>query len=135
VALRHAGRLPVEGGQRGRYRVRGIGLAALAAGLAVRPDHLDHGNAAGGQVTGQPAAVAAGALHPHLGQLTMAAHPGQRSPVSSRISRECLGAQHPAHPIHHRGHVHIGVSVHAPSDRAGLLCDPGHDLSFLAGTW
>jgi hypothetical protein len=35
-----------------------------APGLAVRPHHLGHLNAAGGQVAGQPGTVTAGALHP-----------------------------------------------------------------------
>src|SRR6266487_3543296 len=132
AALRHAGRLTVEGGQRGRHRVSGIGFAALPTGLAVRPDHLDHLNAAGGQVAGQPGTVTAGALHPHLGQLAVCAHPGQRSLISGRISREGLGAQHPAHLIHRRSHMHVRVSVHAPGNGQLLLCEPGHNLSFRA---
>ena len=46
-----------------------------------------------------------------------------------------MGAQHPPHLIYHRGHMHVGVGVHAPGDGAVLFCDPGHDLSFLGGTW
>jgi hypothetical protein len=88
AALRHAGRLAAPGGQRGRHRVGGTALAALPAGLAVRPDHPGHLHAAGGQVAGQPGTVAAGALHPHLGQLAMRAQPRQRSPVPGRISRK-----------------------------------------------
>jgi hypothetical protein len=65
----------------------------------------------------------------------MRAHPHQRAGVAGRISRKRLGAQHPAHLVHHRGHVHISVGVHAPGDEPGLFCDPRHDLSFLAGTW
>jgi hypothetical protein len=42
AALRHIRRLAVEGGQRRGHRVGGIGLGALAAGLPIRPDHLDH---------------------------------------------------------------------------------------------
>jgi hypothetical protein len=66
AALRHIKRLAVEGGQRRGHRVGGIGLAALAAGLPIRPDHLDHRHPRGRQVAGQPAVVAAGALHPTL---------------------------------------------------------------------
>jgi hypothetical protein len=132
AAFWHARCLAAEGGQRGSHRVGGVGLAALAAGLAVRPHHLGHLHATGGQVAGQPGAVTAGALHPYLRQLAMRAHPGQRRLIPGRTSRERLGAQHPAHLNQHRGHVHIGVRVHAPRDRQHLLCDPGHNLSFLA---
>jgi hypothetical protein len=121
AALWHARRLAAEGGQRGSHRVGGIGLATLAAGLPVRPHHLGHLNPAGGQVAGQPGTVAAGALHPHLGQLAAGAQPGQRSLVASRISREGLGAQHPAHLIHHRSHMHVSMGVHAPGDGQHLL--------------
>ena len=41
------------------------------------------------------------------------AYPGQRSLIPGRIGREGPGAQHPAHLIHRRGHVHAGVGVHA----------------------
>jgi hypothetical protein len=60
------------------------------------------------------------------------AYPGQRSLIPGRIGREGPGAQHPAHLIHRRGHVHAGVGVHGPGDWPGLLGDPGPNLSFLA---
>jgi hypothetical protein len=132
AALRHPGRFAAEDGQRRGHRVGGIGLATLAAGLPVRPHHLDHLDATGGQVAGQPGTVTAGALHPHLHQFAMRAHLGQRSPVPGRRGRECPGAQHPAHLIHRRSHVYISVGVHAPGDGQGLFCDPGHNLSFRA---
>lgn len=47
------------------------------------------------------------------------------------IGREGPGAQHPAHLIHRRGHVHAGVGVHAPGDwpgSAGRLSLLGRDL-------
>ena len=44
----------------------------------------------------------------------MRAHPRQHGGVAGRISRKRPGAQHPAHLVHHRGHVRIGVGVHAP---------------------
>ena len=47
------------------------------------------------------------------------AYPGQRSLIPGRIGREGPGAQHPAHLIHRRGHVHAGVGVHAPGDWPG----------------
>ena len=80
-----------------RYRT-----CRAAGGLAVRPDHLDHLNTAASQVASQPGTIAAGALHPHLRQLAVCVHPGQRAGVASRISRECLRAQHPAHLVHRR---------------------------------
>jgi len=63
TGLRRPGRLAVQGGQRGGDRVGATGLAAAAAGLPVRPDHLGHLHALGGQVAGQagPVASAAGA--------------------------------------------------------------------------
>jgi hypothetical protein len=59
-------RLAVQGGQRGGDCIGGIGLAAPAPRLPVRPDHLRHLDAAGGQVAGQPSPVAPGAFHPDL---------------------------------------------------------------------
>ena len=101
-------------------------------GLPVRPHHLGHLHAAGGQVAGQPGAVAAGALHPppwpaRRARASRPARPGTRPPWPGRP-----GCPAPAHLIHRRGHVHVSMGVHAPGDGQHLLCDPGHDLSFRA---
>ena len=86
VGLRRPGRVAVEGGRRGGDGVRGVGLAAPAAGLPVRPDHLGHLHALASQVA------------------------GQRGP--SR--RERLGAQHVGRLVGHGRDVHLGVGVHPP---------------------
>jgi hypothetical protein len=116
TGLRRPGCLAVQGGQRGGDRVGDVGLAAPAAGLPVRPDHLGHLHALGGEVAGQPGAVAAGALHPHLHQVAVASHPGQRRLVTRRVGGELPGAQDPADLAGHAGHVHLSVGVHAPGD-------------------
>ena len=116
TGLRRPGRFAVQCGQGGGDRVGGIRLAAAAARLPVRPDHLGHLNALGGEVAGQPGAVAAGALHADLHQLAVTPHPGQRRLVACRADGELPGAQDPAGLVDHAGHVHLGVGIHAPGD-------------------
>ena len=52
--------------------VLGVGLAAPATTLAVRTVDLDHRDALGVEVAGEPGAVAAGALDPDQLELTEA---------------------------------------------------------------
>ncbi len=135
TGLRRPRRIAVQGGQRGGDRVGGIGLAVPTAGLPVRPDHLGHLHAGGGQVAGQAGAVAAGALHADLHQFAVAPHPGQRRPEARPGGRELLGPQDPAYLVDHAGHVHLGVGVHAPGDEPDCICDRRHVVSILFRDW
>jgi hypothetical protein len=74
-----------------------------------------------GQVASQPAPITAGALHADAGQVAVAADPRQRRLVLGRVHRELLSSKYPAHLVHHRCRVHVGVGVHARRDCPGCI--------------
>ena len=59
-------RVPASAARAAALGVDRVGLALPAAGLAVRPVDLDHGDAGLGEEPGQPGPVGAGALDPDL---------------------------------------------------------------------
>src|SRR6185437_7729326 len=97
-------------------RVDRVGLALGAPGPAVRPVHLDHGDARVGEVAGEFGAVGAGALHAHGRQLAVRGEEGVQAPVAGRGGGELVVGQVPAEPVDHRGVMGAAVGVHAGDD-------------------
>ena len=65
----------------------------------------------------------------------MAAHPGQRRPVTRGGGRELPGPQNPAGLIGHAGHMHLGMGIHAAGDGPACICDRGHVVSISCTDW
>ena len=100
--------------------VDGVGLAVAAAGGAVGPVDLDHGDAAAAQVSGQGSAVGAGALHPGAVQHAEAAGPGQQLAVAGGGGREGGVGDLGAEGGDDRGDVDVLVGVDAEDDLLGV---------------
>jgi hypothetical protein len=118
----------------GADRVEGVGLGAVASGRTVRAVELDHQLVTAVEVSGEPGAVAAGALD----------RPGSKSRVSIR-HRDELGVavrvgvdgafvEHGAGGrVDHRGGVGVLVGVDTDDD-VDDLCQHGHAFSLPGRT-
>ena len=116
VALGRGGGVSAQRGAGGGFGVDGVGLAAPAAHLAVRSDHLHHLDPGAEQVTGEPHPIGAGALDPGLDDRPERANPALQSPIARRVRRERLCAQHPTRLVDDRRDVEVLVSVDTAVD-------------------
>jgi hypothetical protein len=80
-------------------------------------------------VPGQPGAVAAGALDPDQVHGAEPAQPGQQPGIAVRSGRELLHAEQPADRVQRRGHMGVGVGIHAAGNSACFIYD-GHRHPF-----
>jgi hypothetical protein len=98
-------------------------------GLAVRAIDLHDLEASLLPRARETGAIRAGALHTHQHHRAQRAQPLDQPPIALVVHRERLDAQHPAHRINGRGHVHVQVRVHAADHRTRALYD-GHAHPF-----
>jgi hypothetical protein len=101
----------------------GPGLALAAPVLPVRAVHPGDPDPSRGDMTGQPGAVAAGALDPDQADRAEAPQPAQEPGVPGRRRRELPHPEQPADAIQRRRHMVIGVRVHAAGHRARFIYD------------
>jgi len=111
----------------------GPGLALPAPVLAVAAVHFHDPDTGGGDVAGQPGAVAAGALDPGQADGPEPAQPAQQPGVADRGGRELRDAEQPADRIERGGDVHVRAGVHAAGDSAGLYDGQCHLFSLVEG--
>jgi len=126
-------------GQRGtgrRVGVQRIGLALGPASLAIWSVDLDDARAHPAQMPRKGGTVGAGALHPHPLELTVAAQPGQQSPVAGRGCGELPVAELTANLVDHRGVVGLAMSVNAADDgdRGRRAGHAGHAVPLPLGS-
>ena len=116
-------------GPRGADCIQRIGLALAAAVLPVRPVHLHHLDTRGGHVPGQASAVTAGPLDAGQRDRPEPGQPAQQAGVTGCGGWELLRAEQSPDGIQRRGHMHVGMGVHAAGDGACLY--DGHVIPFL----
>jgi hypothetical protein len=100
----------------GGDRVLGVGLAALASPLPVRPIHLDHRDAFSEEMAGQAGAVAAGALDADQLDGPEPAQPHKGSAISVTGGVEALDAQQRAAFVERGDNVHVEMRVDTRGD-------------------
>ena len=111
-------------------RVEGVGLARVAACLAVRSVDLDDVDVLAAKEPREPRAIGARALDADLGDLAEPrSHVEERS-IASCVGREGLGADEPAERVEGSGDVDVEVRVDAPGDAWRCFYD-GHGHPFL----
>ena len=132
AALGSGGRLAAE---RGAYRglgVDGVGLAAAATRLTVRPVHLDHLDARADQMARQPRPIGAGALHADPHQRPERPQPPRQLAIPDRVRPERRRGEHPARLVDRRSDMDLLVRVDAPVDADWLI---SHDEPCLSPNW
>jgi hypothetical protein len=134
MALRHPVASPFKAASAAANASAVSDLPPLAAGLAVRADHLDHLDTTMAKVAGQPRRRSCRfPSTPQLQQLGMRAYLGQASTARSPAA---VAENAPAaHLVDHRGRVHVSVSVHVPVTGRDCSAILGMTPSFLADTW
>ena len=129
AALGSRGRLAGERGACRGLGVDGVGLAAAATHLTVRPVHLDHLDARAGQVARQPRPIRAGALHADAHHRPERPQPPCEPAIPRRVRPERRRAEHPARLVGRRSDVDLVVRVDAPVDADCLI---SHDEPCLS---
>ena len=79
-------------------------------------------------MTGEPGAVAAGALHANQGEGSEAAKPAEQAAVAGAVGGERLDAQQPADGVQGGSHMDVEVGVDASGDP---VWHRGHGSSLL----
>jgi hypothetical protein len=103
-------------GPGGGLGVDRVGLALAAPAGAVGAVDLDHADALGHQVLGQPVAVAAGALHPGGGDLAVVAGPGDQVAVGGVGGAKGRGGLVAAEPIQQDRDVDVLVGINPENE-------------------
>lgn len=116
AALGHCGPISAQSRTRRGLRIDGVGLAAAAAHLTVRPHHLGHLDPDTAQMPAQPRPIRASALDPDSHQRPQAAQPLPQRPIARRVRPERRRAQQPPRLVHRRSDMNIFVSVDTPID-------------------
>ena len=130
VGFGHRAGVAGEGGARRGFGVDGVGLAALAAGLAVRAVHLDHLDARRGEVASQAGAVAAGAFDADTAHGAPGGQPGGQLAVAGGVRRERRRRQQRPGGINSSGDMDITVGIDPADDFNSVL---GHNGAALLG--
>jgi hypothetical protein len=112
-----------------RHGIQRVGLASSMAGLTVRAIDLNDLDARPLQLSGEARAIRAGALDAHQHHRAQRAQPPDETAIARFGRRERLDAQHTAHDVNRRRHMHIQVRVHAADHATGGLYD-GHGHPF-----
>ena len=118
-------------GPGGLNRVKGVGLAAAAPGLAVGPVNFDYFNPASTEKTGQVGSIGSGSFNPDLGDGTKALEPPEQFFVAGRRWGKGLRAQQGSQGVECRGYMNIQVGVDPTRHPAGSFYD-GHGHPFLS---
>ena len=132
AALGSRGRLAVERSAGRGLGVDGVGLAAAATHLTVRPahlDHLDHLDTRADQVARQPRPIRAGALHADAHHRAERPQPLCEPAIPRRVRPERRRGEHPARLVGRRSDVDLLVRVDAPVDADRLI---SHDEPCLS---
>lgn len=98
-------------GSGGGVGVNRVGLALIAAGLAVGTVDLDHPESGGGEGPGKPCAVGAGAFDPDAGHRPERGDPGHEGAVAGRCRREAPVVEVATQRVDHGGDVSISMGV------------------------
>ena len=97
--------------QGGLNRVKGVGLAAAAPGLAVGPVNFDYFNPASTEKTGQVGSIGSGSFNPDLATAPKLFEPPEQFFVAGRRWGEGLRAQQGSQGVECRGYMNIQVGV------------------------
>ena len=115
-------------GRPGRLeRVEGIGLAALAPGLAVLAVHLDDVDSCFGKEAGDARPIGPCPLHPDLSDATEGLKPAEQGRVPVGSAPKDFGAEQAPDVVEGGGHIDLAVSVDATGDSARGFYD-GHAI-------
>ena len=107
--------------------VEGIGLAALASGLAVLAVHFDDVDPGSGEEAGDAGPIGPRPLHADLADLAEGFEPGQQVRVAVGVGPERLRAEQATDLVQDGGHVDLAVGVDATGDGARGFYD-GHAI-------
>jgi hypothetical protein len=106
-------------------RIEGVGLAVIAAGLAVRSIDLDNLQAPPPQEPGKAHPIGTGSLDADLAHLAELLEPGQQRLEAGGVRRERFGPHQPSQWIECRDNVGVEMGVDTTRDAGSSFYD-GH---------